>query len=39
MSALMVNGAGILLAAFVVSWFWLSGPAAQDDQSNNTHNH
>lgn len=39
MNALLVNGAGILLAVFVISWFWLSGPAVADDSNNNTHNH
>lgn len=36
MTDILVNVAGLLLAAFVVGWFWLSGPS---DSSNDDHQH
>lgn len=35
----LVNGAGLLLAAFVVGWFWLSGPADSTDNNSHQHHH
>lgn len=31
MTTFLVNGAGVLLAAFIIGWFWLSNPSGTDD--------
>lgn len=31
MTDILVNGAGLLLAAFIVGWFWLSNPPEKID--------
>ncbi len=38
MTAILINGAGLLLAAFVVGWFWLSAPSEKTDE-NQQHHH
>ncbi len=36
-ASILINGAGLLLAAFVIGWFWLSGPSQPESHDHHHH--